>query len=197
MKYKSSSTTIPFDRREEINNKILDYISLSKLPEPLTPEDIYNAYTGVGGLHGLERSQFPTFHEYTQGKKEIEQGQFLTPDTIVSSMVKFLPVHNNDLIADLTFGTGRFFNYFNEKNCYGCEIDFDAYRVAKFLFPESKLENIDIRFYKPNIKFDIIIGNPPFNLRWDLDGRNYLSQFYFALKAYELLHAGGLLYLLS
>lgn len=35
----------------------------------ITREDIYNAYTGVGGLHGLERADFDSYHAYSEKKK--------------------------------------------------------------------------------------------------------------------------------
>ena len=40
--------------RQDLNEKILYLIRNNRADEfGITPEDIYNAYTGSGGLHGL------------------------------------------------------------------------------------------------------------------------------------------------
>ncbi|GAB6013586.1 DEAD/DEAH box helicase family protein, partial [Viscerimonas tarda] len=51
------------------------------------------------------------------------------------------------------------------------------------------IECIDIRRYAPEQRFDVIIGNPPFNLDWN----GKLSQYYYCNKAYEYLNPAGLL----
>ena len=81
LKYKiNSDVTIPQDKRADINAKII-YMITNNLVEKtgFTAADIFNSYTGDGGLHELELKNFRNFHEYTEAKKEIEQGQFFTP----------------------------------------------------------------------------------------------------------------------
>ena len=106
-----------------------------------------------------------------------------------------LHIEQDDLVADLTCGMGTFFNFLpNERNAYGCELDIDAYKVAAFLYPQVHLENKDIRRYAPGVQFDYILGNPPYNLRWWVEeGENCLSQFYYCIKAAELLKPLGVL----
>lgn len=99
-----------------------------------------------------------------------------------------------DAVADLTCGKGSFFNFMPvESNLYGCEIDARAYKVAHFLYPEANLKLTDIRTYQPDIRFDYVVGNPPFNLRWYVKEGECLSQFYYCLKAAELLKPLGIL----
>ena len=91
MKYKYLGQSIPqgpdSDPRREVriclNNKIL-YLVDNDLVESsgITCEDIYNAYTGDGGLHGLRYSDYNSYSEYSSAKKEIENGQFFTPDSV-------------------------------------------------------------------------------------------------------------------
>src|SRR5690606_435414 len=81
-------------------------------------------------------------------------------------------------------------------NAYGNEVDPKAVRVMRYLFPEARITLGDIRFYEPGVLFDVVFGNPPFNLRWKVDGNEYLSQLYYCLKAHELLKPGGLLALI-
>ena len=73
----------------------------------------------------------------------------------------------SSLIADLTCGMGNFFNFMpTESNLYGCDIDPKAVKVARFLYPEAAIECRDIRSWDPGTRFDYIVGNPPFHLRW-------------------------------
>ena len=103
-----------------------------------------------------------------------------------------------DLVADLTCGMGNFFNHAPvETNVYGCELDLNAYRVARYLYPQANLVHGDIRAYQPDVRFDYVVGNPPFHLRWWLeDGSEMASQLYYCVKAAELLKPMGILALI-
>lgn len=161
----------------------------------ITQEDIFNAYTGIGGLHGLNREDFDNYHEYSEQKKQFENGQFFTPDKLCALAMACLRPSEHDLIADLTCGMGNFFNYAPvEANTYGCELDVNAYKVAQYLYPEANLALDDVRTYQPEVRFDYVVGNPPFNLRWWVnEGEEILSQLYYCRKAAELLKPLGIL----
>ena len=196
MKYIARNERIPQDRRRELNDKILYLIDAGMTEEAdISREDIYNAYTGDGGLHGLKRSDYDSYSEYSEAKKEIENGQFFTPPSICQTVAACLSVGKGDIIADLTCGMGNFFNYMpTENNLYGCEIDNKAYKVARHLYPDANIENGDIRLYKPGILFDYVLGNPPFNLKWWIESNEeVLSQLYYCIKAHELLKPCGIL----
>ena len=112
MKYNYRNENIPQDKRREINDKILYLIDAGKTEEAdISQEDVYNAYTGDGGLHGLNRSDFDNYSKYSDAKKEIENGQFFTPANICQTVAQCLGVGKGDLIADLTCGIGNFFNF--------------------------------------------------------------------------------------
>ena len=196
MKYIARNERIPQDRRRELNDKIL-YLIDAGLTEDvnISREDIYNAYTGDGGLHGLKRSDYDSYADYSDAKKEIENGQFFTPPSICQTVAQCISVGKGDLIADLTCGIGNFFNFMpTENNLYGCEIDNKAYKVARHLYPDANIENGDIRLYKPGILFDYVLGNPPFNLKWWIESNEeVLSQLYYCIKAHELLKPCGIL----
>ena len=196
MKYIARNERIPQDRRRELNDKILYLIDAGMTEATdISREDIYNAYTGDGGLHGLKRSDYDSYSEYSEAKKEIENGQFFTPPSICQTVAACLSVGKGDLIADLTCGMGNFFNYMpTENNLYGCEIDNKVYKVARHLYPDANIENGDIRLYKPGILFDYVLGNPPFNLKWWIESNEeVLSQLYYCIKAHELLKPCGIL----
>lgn len=196
MKYNITGEVIPQECRKEINTKI-EYIINNELSEDETginKEDIFNAYTGIGGLHGLSYSNYDSYFDYQKAKAEIEQGQFFTPYKLVEWIYDCLKISNTDLVADLTSGHGAFACCVpNEANFYGCELETKSFNVAKYLYPDAKFENTDIRFYSPGITFDYIVGNPPYNLRWRKDNREYLSELYYCIKAAELMKPAGIM----
>ena len=196
MKYILSDETIPQDQRKDINTKI-EYIVNNDLPESetgISKDDIFNAYTGLGGLHGLQFSHFDNYYDYQKAKAEIEQGQFFTPYKLVEWIYNCLHISNTDLVADLTCGHGAFASCAPvETNFYGCELEGKSYRVANYLYPDAHFENTDIRFYEPGVTFDYVLGNPPYNLRWRKDDTSYLSEYYYCLKASELMKPAGIM----
>ena len=196
MKYAHLAERIPKEQRKALNDKILYLIDSGTAAEyGITAEDIYNAYTGDGGLHGLEQKDFDNYHKYSEAKKEVENGQFFTPAKICEYIMKSLKLSAGDTVADLTCGMGGFFNFApTEDNVYGCELDIKAFKVARFLYPDAHIECQDIRNYNPGTRFDYVVGNPPFNLKWKIEGKEDLeSQFYYCLKASELLKPLGIM----
>lgn len=198
MKYNIYNLKIPHNRRKEINEKILHVIDNNQTDKfKLTEEEIYNTYTGDGALHGLSFNEYNNFYDFTQAKKEIENGQFFTPHHVCKFIIDCIKPSKHDLIADLTAGMGNFFNFLpNLNNVYGNELDIKAYKVMKYLYPEIHITADDIRNYEPGVNFDIVLGNPPFNLKWTLDKEEYLSQLYYCIKAHALLKFAGILALI-
>ena len=149
MKYKCTNEVIPQEMREDINTKI-EYIVNNDLPEAetgISKDDIFNAYTGLGGLHGLEFANYDSYYDYQRAKADIEQGQFFTPYKLVEWIYNCLHISNTDLVADLTCGHGSFISCAPvESNFYGCELDGKPYRVAKYLYPDAKLEKYRYSF---------------------------------------------------
>lgn len=63
-------------RRTALNEKVLYLIESDMASEyGITNEELFNAYTGDGGLHGLDRADFENYHEYSEAKKEAEKGR--------------------------------------------------------------------------------------------------------------------------
>jgi predicted RNA methylase len=196
MKYEIQNITIPQEKRKSINEKILYVIDNNT--NQLTAQDIFSYYTGDGGLHGLDYKNYNNRYEYGEAKKEIEQGQFFTPHAISKFIMDCLKPKSHDIIMDLTAGCGNFANYaITEDNIYLNEIDIKAVKVAKYLYPKANITNDDIRLYDPKIKADLIVGNPPFNLKWSIGKDEYLSQLYYTIKAAELLKPAGIMALIT
>lgn len=188
MRFKNLNVNIPKEKRIEYNEKILYLISTNN--DTLTNEEIYNYYSEKGGNHNLIFSNYDNYYEFSKKKKEIEEGQFFTPDSIIEQMYNIIKPNKNNLIADLTAGKGNFINHCpNVDNFYANEIDKNCVAVMKKIFPEAKINCQSIQYYNPNTKFDIIFGNPPFNIYIN----DIYSQFYYIYKSAELLLNGGIL----
>src|SRR2546430_1363900 len=138
MKYNNLTIQIPEEEREEHNKKIIDCILCNG--QELTAEEIYNLYTGKGKLHHLNREDFSNYYEFSEAKKEIEQGQFFTPHDLCCDIMRAIQPEKDFTVADLTCGMGNFFNFLpNEQNLYGNEIDPEVFYVCKFLYPNAHL----------------------------------------------------------
>jgi NADPH-dependent curcumin reductase CurA len=182
---------IPQECRAEINKKII--FSIDTANDLLPGETIYNCYTGIGGLHNLREEDFPNYNEYARAKKEVEMGQFFTPHALCRQMVEALSPEPSEMVLDMCCGMGNFFNHLpNLFNAYGFDIEPHSVKVARHLYPDAHIEQNDIRRYEPEQRFDIVIGNPPFNM--DFNGT--LSQYYYCNKAYKVLNPAGLLILI-
>jgi len=198
MKYTPSEQSVPQDKRAEVNDKMLFLTEYGRLEQyGVTKQDVFNLYTGDGGLHGMKYEDYDNYASYSQAKKEIDNGQYLTPPIVADFLMQCLNPDKEDVVIDMTGGTGVFANSMPvERNFYMNEIDIKAVKIAKCLYPEANITHGDIREYDPKIKADIIIGNPPYNLKWDYWGDELQSQYYYCLKAYEHLSPGGILALI-
>ena len=38
------------------------------------------------------------------------------------------------------------------------------FEVCRYLYPDAHIENTDFVYYKPDVKFDLIVGNPPYSV---------------------------------
>lgn len=191
MKYPIIETRIPQGQRAELNESIL--MSVLRGTKKFTNTEIYNNYTGIGGLHGLDANDFENYHEFAEAKRVIEMGQFFTPHEVCRKMVELAAPTPSDMVLDMCCGMGNFFNHLpNEYNAYGFDIEENAVKVAKRLYPDANITVDDLRFYDPKMKFDIILGNPPFNLTLE----DVKSQHFYTHKAYWLLNPGGLMLLI-
>lgn len=192
MKYSISSEKIPLSDRKRRNGECLR--ALNQKTPAMSPEEIYHGFTGIGGLHGLHYVDYGNYHDFSEAKKEIEQGQFFTSDALCQWVIDCIQPEDWHRVADLTCGKGSFFNQlYDEKRLYGCEIDPDSFSIARHLFPEANLTLGDIRTYTPGVHFHLVVGNPPYNLNWTYEGKPTSSQTVYILRAGELLFPGGLL----
>ena len=154
MKYEYYPKRRTEQERRELNEQILRLLQSEACEQAgVTDEDVFNRYTGDGGLHGLRRSDYENYNAFSAAKKELENGQFFTPPPLCEMIVSALRLADTDLVADLTCGMGNFFNFLpNERNAYGCEVDPNACAVARKLYPQAHIVQGDIRDYQRTIK---------------------------------------------
>jgi hypothetical protein len=187
--YAIQSIKVPEMKRAFYNTKIVQLIA-SNDTSTITREEIFNVFTGKGGLHGLKRDDYDSYHEFAEAKKEIENGQFFTPPALCLSIMQALQPPAGYTIADLTCGSGHFFNAVPDNcQCYGNELDKDSFIVAEHLYPNAEITNGDFIHYAPPVQLDMIVGNPPFNLLTRLG----VSQHAYVMRSYDLLKFGGIM----
>lgn len=131
-------------------------------------EEKYLHYSGRTANHKL------SFREWNKSK----HAQYFTPlwlsEIIYNLFVPFVTSDNKDInILDPTCGNGRLLYPFYKEgfNVFGIELDRRVYNYAKNLLDEKNIRNgniIDYRYYLKN-KFDLIVMNPPYGLRLEVD----------------------------
>lgn len=140
--------------------------------------------------------------KYDKEKKEYKKrhklGQFFTQKELVQKIVEECNIKFDDKdILEPSCGDCVFINYINEnfkyKSISGIDIDKKLCTENKKKYPSCKIINGDFLNYKFKNKFDIIIGNPPFNLK--VSKEFYDSTEGFLFNSLNLLKENGDLYL--
>lgn len=178
-------------------------------------QDVLAKYVGWGGISDAfderkdnwekEREQLKNLlseEEYKDARKSTTSS-FYTPNVAIDGIYKALEKFgfNKGNILEPSCGIGNFFGRIpesmNESKLYGVEIDSISGRIAKKLYPSSKIE---IKGYEEsNVVdnlFDIAIGNVPFGSTPVFDKR-YKEKFkvhdYFFQKTLDKVRDGGLI----
>lgn len=187
MKYQKLDLGITPENFQMVNDKLVEVL-VAEDRATFTDEQIYNAYSEKGGNHKLCFGEFDSFYAYSDAKRQIEQGQFFTPEDVIADIYTILKITDKDYICDPTAGKGGFINHCpNEAMFYANEIDRNAVRVMSRCFDKANIVCGDVRGYSPHISFDHIVGNPPFNL----DFGKERSQYWFLKKCYDWLKFGA------
>ncbi len=188
MKYPDKSLVIR--DRKKVNDKILQVINNGL---DVDAGMVFHSYTGKGGLHGLNAKDYSNYTKFSLAKKPLELGQFFTPTSLCQTLVEILGIEEHELVFDPSCGKGSFFNVIPfEERLYGVDIDADAVAVARYCFPHATVTQGDLGTCVPPHRMDVVIGNPPFNLRLEFDDKTMNSQDVFVRRANSWLKTGGL-----
>lgn len=160
------------------------------------------------------------------GKKDTN-GIFYTPYKIVNEIVESIKINQNEKIVDPGCGSGNFLIQIYKKmksekiptekiinNIYGFDIDPVACFLAKINiylldnnieFNKINIHTLDYLNDECNIKFDHIIGNPPWGKKYNAEEKRLLKEKYgiafskldsfsqFILHSFDLLNDKGYL----
>ena len=100
-------------------------------------------------------------------KKRKDKGQFFTPENVVNLIIKNLPFEAKKLkILEPSCGEGAFIDkLYNDNEIIAIDLDENQVDYVKQKFKKN-VEVIynDFLLYNTSERFDLIIGNPPFNL---------------------------------
>ena len=178
-------------------------------------QDILANYVGWGGISDAfderkdnwnnERERLKNLlsdEEYKDARKSTTSS-FYTPNIAIDGIYKALEKFGfkKGNILEPSCGIGNFFgrlpDNMQESKLYGIEIDSISGRIAKKLYPNSKIQIIG--YEESNISdnlFDIVIGNVPFGSTTVYDKR-YKEKFkihdYFFQKSLDKVRNGGII----
>lgn len=107
-----------------------------------------------------------------------EFGKFYTPESVCRFLAKLARVENVETVYDPTCGTGSLLLYAYDEygknvKLYGQEIVPESAELARENMIANGVERFEIAegdtLAKPafDIQFDVILGNPPFSVKWE------------------------------
>jgi len=160
------------------------------------------------------------------GKKDVN-GIYYTPYKVVDKIVSSIDFESNKLIVDPACGSGNFLIQVYKKmksngirkskiinNLYGFDIDKIAVLLAKIniYLLDKKIDFNKINIYQKDflnedveIKFDIVIGNPPWGKKYTNEEKKTLKEKYglsfskmdsfaqFIIKSFDVMNKNGVL----
>lgn len=133
----------------------------------------------------------------TEYKQRHSLGQFFTSDSLVDFITKTFNIdYSNKDILEPSFGGCAFVKYILANSIrpkiVGVDIDKKLCKESSKIYPDVKFVCNDFLAFNTAKKFDIIIGNPPFNLDTSFD--YYDSTEGFVKHSIDLLGEGGYLF---
>ena len=142
----------------------------------------------------MNRNKKKLSNEYKNRRK---LGQFFTSDKLVSYITKIFKIDFcNKSILEPSFGGCSFIKYMveNSENSHITAVDIDKDLCVKYsnIYKNVKFICNDFLAYETNDKFDIVIGNPPFNLKTPFN--YYDTTEGFMKKSLTMLKPDGCLY---
>ena len=165
-------------------------------------------YTGMGGISQIGK-------KYNHKETEGDLYEFYTPSLIAKKMwaLAYKYGYNGGSVLEPSCGIGEFFKYAPEDAIIkGIELDKYTYLISKILYPNVYLVNEPFEkqfIYQNNtikdkltmVKFDLIIGNPPYgdpkSYYLGMGERDYTGAEnwveYFISRGLDLLNKDGLL----
>lgn len=134
--------------------------------------------------------------------KQCSLSEFYTPDDVINMVYDQLEINNISTgnVLEPSCGIGKMIRDNTNFTYTGVELSPISSEIAKLLHPNADIHNCDFKDFKPNKKFDIIIGNVPFVSATIYDpmykNLNLKVHEYFVYKCIDLLADKGILILI-
>lgn len=116
-----------------------------------------------------------------------------TPNSI-ARLISLLSRRNQPRSAiDICCGTGNILYYLQNEiaDLTGVEIVENVAELTKFFIPDLQIITADSFRYPFSRKYDLVVGNLPFGMRIELDGKRIRAEEAFLRKAHQLLTENG------
>ena len=177
---------------------------------------ILSKYSGWGGIQEIfdeqneswakeriELTSLLSTNEYSDARASVLTAFFTDPE-LIGAMYEFLDSRGDFThakILDPAMGTGNFFRAMPEKwqnaNLKGVELDPVTGRIAQQLYPVADVQIMGYEQTAQNQKFDLIVGNIPFNSIKVTDPKydkyNFVVHDYFMAKSIDNLNQKGIM----
>ncbi|MBK7811305.1 MAG: N-6 DNA methylase [Saprospiraceae bacterium] len=116
-----------------------------------------------------------------------------TPNSIAKLISHLAQANQPKSAIDICCGTGNILYYLQNEidDLTGVEIVENVSELTKYFIPDLHIITADSFKYSFSQKYDVVVGNIPFGLRIELDGRRMPGEEAFLRKAYELLTDNG------
>ncbi len=206
------------NRYEKNISAIRTLLNIEAEKRNATPEEqtVLAGYAGWGGIPEAfdqnngswqkeydELKELLSTEEYKSARESTLNAHYTSP-VIIRSIYETLGRMGfvNGNILEPSMGTGNFFGMLPEEmaasRLYGIELDDITGRIAKKLYPESRIEiNGFEKTSYPDDFFDVVVGNVPFGQYKVADRRydrlNLLIHDYFLVKSLDKLRSGGVI----
>ncbi len=194
---------------QRVENNIAVIAELKKSSPNLA---ILKQYTGWGGLRDAMFT--PAIYKKLKSYLSLEQidsikqtmtNAYYTPERLIEFIYRALALLDKpfNTILEPSAGHGSFFEHMplplkQNASVHGVELDEVSSALVQWLYPQVTLFRKGFEEYQPDVRFDLIIGNPPYGRELLQDKHHHdLSHLrihhFFVAKSMRLLAPGGIL----
>lgn len=116
-----------------------------------------------------------------------------TPNSIAKLMSHLAQKNNPHSAIDICCGTGNILYYLQNEidDLTGVEIAENVAALTNYFIPDLHIITADSFLYPFSRKYDLVVGNIPFGMRIEMDGKRIPGEEAFLRKAHELLTENG------
>lgn len=116
-----------------------------------------------------------------------------TPNSIAKLISHLAQKNNPQSAIDICCGTGNILYYLQNEidDLTGVEIAENVAALTNYFIPDLHIITADSFLYPFSRKYDLVVGNIPFGMRIEMDGKRIPGEEAFVRKAHELLTKNG------